>query len=187
MTAPASLNPPQGFRTYVEYALASKALPFGGARVEEAASRDPAALTFPKTARSFYFFDAPADNIEDQRDASRRYLIAERMLTHAEAVALDPKERHTAGKSKILQPGRQLTDYDIAAAVWDVKHKPNGVFALLAAGGVADVDDKDIVVDAAGRQLHPQPKPLAPEPQVFTPALRQPVQAMKPPRFKPKF
>jgi len=173
MTAPASITPP-GFRTYVEYALADRSLPLGGARVEEVTARDPATLKFPKTARSFYFFDAPIDNIENQQNASPHYLIAERMLSHAEAVALDPKERHTAGKSKILLPGRKITDYDIAAAVWEVKHKPDGVFALLAAGGVCDVSDKDIVVDARGRQLHPQPKPPAPKPAPFNPALRQP-------------
>ncbi|MDE1153099.1 MAG: hypothetical protein PW788_11235 [Micavibrio sp.] len=187
--------PPKGFRTYVEFNLASKRYPRGEVRVAAVDSRDLDKLDLPKRAAQFFFYDTP-DTItdlyetqNDQQNASTFYLVAQRMLTRDEAVLLDPKEKHLEGASDTLEHGRRLTDYQIAEAVWESKYDEDGVFALMRSGRVARVYDNNTVIDAKKRQLYPAPQapvPVTPAPEAFTGALKRAISPLKPPRFRPK-
>ena len=105
----------QALRHYVEYILPSRKIPGGTAIVAETDGRDVTKLDIPKRAVGFHFYDAPAhindlyETQNEQLNFSKRFIVAKKLLTHAEAIALDPKEGHTAGRSNTLEPGRQLT------------------------------------------------------------------------------
>ncbi len=179
-------------RHYVEYNLPSRRMPGGEARVAEVTSRDVAQLELPKRANSFHFYDAPFhiddpyDTLNDQHNYSAKFIIAKKLLTHAEAIALDPKEAHLTGKSNVLAPGRKLTDHAIAGAVWEVKYDSKNTFALLRNGAIAQVRDGDTVIDPKKRQLWPAPKTPAAKTAFKKAAPRQTtLRNIKPPRFKP--
>ncbi len=179
-------------RHYVEYSLPSRRIPAGEARVAEVQDRDIMKLDIPKRANSFSFYDAPAhitdlyETLNEQFNYSKRYLVAKKMLTHAEAIALDPKENHLAGKSTALEPGRRLTDAAIAAAVWDVKYDPKNTFALLRNGAIAQLRDTDTVINARKQQLWPPlPKPDAKAAFKKAAPKQSGLRNLKPPRFKP--
>jgi hypothetical protein len=174
-------------RTYVEFIVPSKTMPAGSAVVERVMDRDISKLDFPKDAFEFYFFDSPIisedpyDAQNNQKNCSEFYLIAEKIITSAEArkirtpkAAKKPKDGIPVSAPK---PG-QLAPEFIREAVWETKLKQHKYFAVTKSGGIMAVRDDHIVVNAQKEQLYPMPvKP-------FSAALQEDMQISKPVQLK---
>jgi len=174
-------------RTYVEYIIPSKSIPSGSAVVERVFDRDISKLEFPKDAFEFYFFDSPIisedpyDAQNDQKNCSDFYLIAEKIITSAEARKLRPVKPAKKPKDGIPvsppKPG-QMTPEFIREAVWETKLKQHKYFAVTKNGGLLAVREDNIVVNAQKEQLYPMPvKP-------FSAALQEDMQISKPVQLK---
>lgn len=174
-------------RTYVEYIVPSKSMPAGSAVVERVMDRNISKLDFPKDAFEFYFFDSPIlsedpyDAQNAQKNCSAFYLIAEKIITSAEARKLRPPKETKKPKDGIPvsapKPG-QLAPEFIREAVWEAKLKQHKYFAVTQSGGIMAVRDDSIVVNAKKEQLYPMPvKP-------FSAALQEDMQVSKPVQLK---
>lgn len=170
-------------RTFVEYIVTSKSIPAGAAIVHEVEDRDIKKLKFPPNAYEFYFFDSPTtsrdpyDAQNDQRNASKFYLIAARVISSEEARRLRKKPRAPRGKNAKKPVAFGKTKAELSESFWQVSLNQHQKFIVTRQGRILPVRLDNIVVNERGEQLHPEP---------FSPALKDDIPVMKMPNIRPR-
>lgn len=137
-------HPPM--RSYVEFIRVERGNPQGVSTTVEVKDRDVAKLPIPPSADFFYFYDSPdaltpEQSKNDQRDISRFYIVAEKMVTREEAKRMIAPALNAAAKKQL---------------VWDTKLEQNEFFALTRSGNIEPVRKDSIVIDAKRNQLYPR-------------------------------
>lgn len=167
--------PEGGMKTYVEFIKPSKKIPAGEASTAEVADRDVSTLDIPPRCDIFYFYDSPIANPDDaandQRDCSKFYIVAKKLLTRDEA-------------KKLIAP--RIAKSEMARIIWDVKLENNRLFALTRNNNIEVVGRDNIVVDAKGGQLWPKPRRKRELKLDFNTALDHDISVKKPVRLKLK-
>ncbi|TAL27978.1 MAG: hypothetical protein EPN97_15615 [Alphaproteobacteria bacterium] len=162
-------------KTYVEFIRPSKKIPAGEATTAEVESRDVLKLDIPPRCDIFYFYDSPIANPDDaandQRNCSKFYIVAKKLVTRDEA-------------KKLIAP--RMAKSEMARVIWDVKLENNRLFALTRNNNLEVVTRDNIVVDANGQQLWPKPRRKRALTQDFNTALDHDISVKKPVRLKLK-
>lgn len=162
-------------KTYVEFIRPSKKIPAGEATTAEVESRDVSKLDIPPRCDIFYFYDSPIANPDeaanDQRNCSKFYIVAKKMVTRDEA-------------KKLIAP--RMAKSEMARIIWDVKLENNRLFALTRNNNIEVVGRDNIVVDADGKQLWPKVRKKRELKQDFNTALDHDISVRKPVKLKPR-
>lgn len=160
-------------KTYVEFIRPSKKIPAGEATTAQVDHRDPEKLDIPSRCDIFYFYDSPIDDLrraaEDQRNCSKFYIVARKLLTRDEAKELIAPR---------LKKGAKLN------LVWDAKLENNRLFALTRNDNIEVVGRDNIVVDAKGNQLWPKRRQKRELSVAFDAALARDIKVKKPLRLR---
>lgn len=178
-------------RTYVEYSIPSKTSPGGTCIVERVSGRDVTKLDFPKGATGFYFFDSkilsedPYDTQNDQRNCSAHYIIAEKVVTAAEARALKPPKKFPPRRplAQTVKKGESILKHmregELQNIFWETSLEKYKYFALGPTGHLKGIGEDNIVVNGQKEQLYPLTE------KAFNPALAQNLRVKKTIRLKP--
>lgn len=133
-------------RSYVEFIRPERGNPQGISTTVEVKDRDIAKLPIPPSADFFYFYDSPdaltpEQSKTDQRNISRFYIVAEKMITRDEAKELLTPTLNAAARRRMN---------------WDTRLEQHELFALTRSGNIEPVRKDSIVIDGARKQLYPK-------------------------------
>jgi hypothetical protein len=163
-------------KTFVEFIRPSKKIPAGEAETAAVESRDVTKLDIPPRCDIFYFYDSPIDDpgraAEDQRNCSKFYIVARKLLTRDEA-------------KQLIAPRLAKKDR-MARVIWDVKLEKNRLFALTRNDNIEVVGRDNIVVNADGQQMWPKARPKRELKVDFDAALDHDISVKRPVRFRPR-
>ena len=157
-------------RSFVKFIRPDKKSGAGSSKVVEVKTRDLEKLDIPAAADFFYFYDASINPKDGHLNESPVHIVAERLLTRAEAKLLlaPDKTKHSQIK-------------------WDMKLEKNDLFAFTRSNNIEPVSKHNIVIDAKRNQLYPEPAPKPPLlPADFKMVCERPVIAPPPAKFRPR-